>query len=157
MCNLADTCIKLQDTQYADKILQEVGDSVFGLQTNYHKILILADLTIVYSYYDRKKAKLSLEKGLLLLKTVEPDTDAMARCQMVYAIVSLNAIQPDPSWIDLALQIIANIADPGEYIDALIAVPIWSKPIKSDLLLSSDKCLKPLKRLRSPMRGHPSS
>ena len=129
MCNLADTCIKLQDTEHADKILQEVGDFVFGLQTNYHKILILADLTIVYSHYDREKAKLSLEKGLLLLKTVEPDTDAMARCQMVYAIVSLNVIQPDPSWIDLALQIIANISDPGEYIDALIAA---SDMVKTD-------------------------
>jgi len=129
MCNLADTCIKLQDTEHADRILQEVGDSVCGLQTNYHKILILADLTIVYSHYEREKAKLSLERGLLLIKTVEPDTDAMARCHMVYAIVSLNAIQPDPSWIDLASQIIANIADPVEYIGALIAA---SDMVKTD-------------------------
>ncbi|MEN6442688.1 MAG: hypothetical protein WC391_00640 [Methanoregula sp.] len=129
MCNLADTCIRLQDNEHANRVLQEVWDSVLGLGTNYQKIMVLADLTIVYSHHDREKAKLSLEKGLLLLKNVEPGADTMARRQMVYALVRLNDIQPDLSWIDLALQIIANISDPEEYIDALIAA---SEMIRSD-------------------------
>ena len=46
----------------------------------------------------------------------------MVRRQIVFAIVSLNAIEPDAEWINVALEIIQKISDPVEYINSLIAV-----------------------------------
>jgi len=121
LCSLADACIRNKNNFYAEKILGETYESVNSLQTEYQKVMILADLTALYCHIDPNKAKTCLNLGLQQLTLVEFDRDAVARRQIVVAIVSLNAVMPDPKRIILVLQITERISDPIEYVNALIA------------------------------------
>jgi hypothetical protein len=121
MCNLADTCIRIKNNLRAEKILDEAYEAVGFLHAEYQKVLILADLTTLYCYIDPTKAKTCLDRGLQQLTVVEFDSDAIARRQIVAAMVSLNTIMPNAGRIALVLQIIEKIIDPVEYVNALLA------------------------------------
>ena len=121
-CNLADSSIIIHDYSMAYQILENICKDLVSLPAEYQKILILSDLTTLYCRFDTKFASQCLRKGIKQLKHVEFDKDAMVRRQIVFAIVSLNAIEPDAEWINVALEIIQKISDPVEYINSLIAV-----------------------------------
>jgi hypothetical protein len=122
LAGLADSLIRLQDIPRAKKVLEEIGTSLKDLPAEYQKILLLSDLAILYCRIDTTTASECLREGIERLDTVEFDREAVARRQLVFAIVRLNAIMPESRWVDEALQVVRKISDPIEYINSLIAV-----------------------------------
>ena len=122
LCNLADSSIIIHDYSATNQILDNICKDLRSLPAEYQKVLILSDLTTLSCRFDAKFASQCLRKGIKQLKYVEFDKDAMARRQIVFAIVSLNAIEPDAEWSDIALEVVQKISDPVEYINSLIAV-----------------------------------
>ena len=122
MCNLAETYIKLHDYDHAREILNDVCHSLKKIPAEYKKILILSDLTMLYSTIDQQKAKKCLEQGIERLSNVEPDKNPMASKRIVLAIVRIHVIEPDSKLINIALQVSSKITEPVDYVDSLIAV-----------------------------------
>jgi len=122
LCNLADTYIKLHDFDHAREILENVYQSLQKIPAEYKKVLILSDLTMLFSTVDPHKAKMCLEQGIERLKNVEFDKNPMASKRIVLAIVRMNVIEPDSELINVALQVSSKITEPVEYVDSLIAV-----------------------------------
>ena len=122
LCNLADTYIKLHDFNRAREILDDVYKSIPKIPTEYKKVLILSDLTILFCSIDPTSAEKCLEQGIQQLNNVESDKNSAASKRIVLAIVRFNSINPNSELINVALQIASKIADPVEYVDSLIAV-----------------------------------
>jgi len=122
LAGLAESLIRLQDIPRAKKVLEEIAAGLKDLPAEYQKVLLLSDLAILYCRIDTGTASECLLDGIQLLEKVEFDRDAVARRQIVFAIVRLNAIMPESRWVDSALQVVRKIADPIEYINSLIAV-----------------------------------
>jgi len=122
LCNLADTYIKLHDFDHAREILDDVYQSLQKIPAEYKKVLILSDLTMLFSTIDPHKAKKCLEQGIERLNNVESDKNPMASKRIVLAIVQMNVIEPDSELINVALQVSSKITEPVEYVDSLIAV-----------------------------------
>jgi hypothetical protein len=122
LTSLAESLIRLQDTSRAKKVLEEIAAGLEILPAEYQKILLLSDLTILYCRIDPGTAAEFLQDGIRRLEKVEFDREAIARRQIVFAIVRLNAIMPESRWVDVALQVVRKIADPIEYINSLIAL-----------------------------------
>ena len=122
MASLAESLTRLQDIPRAKKVLEEIGAGLEDLPAEYQKILLLSDLAILYCRIDTTKASECLLEGIERLDKVEFDREAVARRQMVFAIVRLNAIMPESRWVDTALRVVRKISDPIEYINSLIAV-----------------------------------
>jgi len=122
LAGLAESLIRLQDIPRAKKVLEEIAAGLKDLPAEYQKVLLLSDLAILYCRIDTGTAAECLLDGIHLLEKVEFDRDAVARRQIVFAIVRLNTIMPESRWVDSALQVVRKIADPIEYINSLIAV-----------------------------------
>jgi hypothetical protein len=122
LASLAESLLRLQDTPRARRILEEVGSGLEGLPAEYQKILLLSDLAIIYCRIDISTASAYLLDAIERLEKVEFDREAVARRQVVFATVRLNAIQPESRWVDIALQVVRKIAEPTEYINSLVAV-----------------------------------
>ena len=122
LAGLAESLIRLQDIPRAKKVLEEISTGLEDLPAEYQKVLLLSDLVILYCRIDTPVASEFLLDGVQRLGNVEFDREAMARRQIVFAIVRLNAILPETRWIDIALQVVQKITDPIEYINSLIAV-----------------------------------
>jgi len=122
MCNLAETYIKLHDFDHAREILDDVYQSLQKIPAEYKKVLILSDLTMLFSTIDPQKAKKCLEQGIERLNNVEFDKNPMASKRIVLAIVRMNVIEPDSELINVALQVSSKITEPVEFVDSLIAV-----------------------------------
>ncbi len=122
MGNLAETYIKLHDFDHAREILNDVCHSLQKIPAEYKKVLILADLSLLFSTIDPQKAKKCLEQGIERLRNVEDDKNAMASKRIVLAIVQMNVIEPDNKLFDVALQVSSKITEPVDYVDSLIAV-----------------------------------
>jgi hypothetical protein len=122
LCNLADTYIKLRDFDHAREILVDVYQSLPKIPDEYKKVLILADLTMLFSTIDQDNAKKCLEQGIERLNNVESEKNPMARKRIVLSIVQMNFVQPDSELITVALNVSSKISDPVEYVDSLIAI-----------------------------------
>jgi hypothetical protein len=122
LTGLADSLIDLPDIPRAREVLEEIAAGLAGLSAEYQKILLLSDLTILYCRIDAGTAAACLLDGIRRLENVESDREAVARRQLVLAIVRLNAIKPESRWADTALRVVSRIADPVEYINSLIAL-----------------------------------
>jgi hypothetical protein len=122
LAGLAESLIRLQDIARAKTMLEEIAFGLKDLPAEYQKVLLLSDLAIIYCRIDTNTASVCLLEGIQLLEKVEFDREAVARRQIVFAIVRLNAMMPERRWVDLALQVVQKIADPIEYINSLIAV-----------------------------------
>lgn len=122
LAGLAEALIQLQDISRAKKVLEEIAAGTKDLPAEYQKVLLLSDLAILYCRIDFGTASECLLEGIQQLEKVEFDREAVARRQIVFAIVRLNAIMPESRWVDLALQVVHKIADPIEYINSLIAL-----------------------------------
>jgi hypothetical protein len=122
LAGLSDSLIRLEDLPRARKVLQDVEAGLAELPAEYQKILLLADLAIIYCRIDTGKAAGCLLEAVRRLERVEFDREGVARRQVVFATVRLNATVPESRWVDIALQVVRNIQDPVEYINSLIAV-----------------------------------
>jgi hypothetical protein len=122
LTSLAESLIRLPDIARAKTVLEEIRSGLANLPAEYQKILLLSDLTILYCRIDPATASECLLDGIRRLDSVEFNREAVARRQIVFAIVRLNTILPEPRWVDTALQVVRKIADPIEYINSLIAV-----------------------------------
>jgi hypothetical protein len=122
LCKLADLLIKINSKRQAQEILEDVYNNLEGLLANYQKILILSYLATLYCQIDPRIASDYLLLGIRRLDTVEFDKDAISRRQIIYAIIRIHAIRPDPKWLEIAIQVVQKIDNPAEYINSLIAV-----------------------------------
>jgi hypothetical protein len=122
LAGLAESLIRLQDIPLAKTVLEEIAACLEDLPAEYQKVLLLSDLTILYCRIDTGTAAECLLDGIQRLGKVEFDREAVARRQIVFAIVRLNTMMPESRWVDTALQVVGKIADPIEYINSLIAV-----------------------------------
>ncbi|OPX61915.1 MULTISPECIES: hypothetical protein [unclassified Methanoregula] len=122
LAGLAESVIQLQDLAQAKPVLEEIKNGLKDLPAEYQKILLLSDLTILYCRIDTGTASECLREGIRRLEGVEYNREALARRQIVFAIVRLNTVLPESRWVDTALQVISKITDPIEYINSLIAV-----------------------------------
>ncbi|MFA6224971.1 MAG: hypothetical protein WC620_02030 [Methanoregula sp.] len=122
LSNLADSAFKSGNPERASEILKDVFDSVRDLPTPYKKVIILAYLSTLFCLIDQKMAKICLDEGIQILDTVEFPNSAVARRQIVFAIVSLNTTSPDDSLVSIAFKIVSKIKDPVDYINSLIAM-----------------------------------
>ena len=122
LSNLADSAYNSGDPYRSSEILKEVFDSLTNLTTQYQKVMVLADLTTLFCHIDQKMAKKCLDEGIQILDTVEFPDSAIARRQIVFAIVSLNTTTPDNSLVTIAFNIVSKIKEPVDYINSLIAM-----------------------------------
>jgi hypothetical protein len=149
-CTIADLSIKSRDYNQAYLTLTDVYKSHNDLQTEYEKILILSDLTILFSLIDKKMAGICLREGIKYLENVELDKNAQARKQIVMAIASLHAVDPNDELKITANQVASKIVDPVDYIHSLIAIHRINegdrdrrKEILHQMLLATDNISSP--------------
>lgn len=150
LCMLADSAVNIHEPARAQTILDDVFLSVSLLPAEYQKALIMADLTIGYHDIDSEKAEQCLDKALKILNTVETDKDAVVRCQIVSAIVSMNGILPDDKRTTLIINILAKLSDPREYIKAFIAAQSLFREDKDIFNLSLRQISEAIERIDSP-------
>ena len=100
LVGLAESLIRLQDIPRAKNVLEEIGAGLKDLPAEYQKILLLSDLAILYRRIDTETASECLMDGIPRLDAVEYDREAVARRQIVFAIVRLNTILPERRWVD---------------------------------------------------------
>jgi hypothetical protein len=122
LVGLAESLIQLNDAPRAKIVLDEIFTGMKDLPAEYQKILLYSDLTILYCRIDTQIASHCLHEGIQRLERVEYDREAIARRQIVFAIVRLNTVLPESRWVDTALMVVRKISDPIEYINSLIAV-----------------------------------
>ena len=122
LSNLASSSLQLEDHAYSRQILEEIYRNIPELPAEYQKVLILSDLATLYCQVDIKTASDYLKQGIQKLVTVEYDKEAIARRQLVFAIVRLNTIAPDEDLINTAMGIVEKISEPAEYINSLMAI-----------------------------------
>jgi hypothetical protein len=121
-CTLANMSIQSQDLERANFMLSKVCKSLSELQAEYEKIIILSDLTILFSHLDKKMANICLRKGIKYLENVEFDKSGIVRNQIVLAIANLYAVDPDDELKAVATQVAMKIVDPVEYVHSLMAI-----------------------------------
>jgi hypothetical protein len=122
LCDLADLLMRMRDKEHSLWILEEVKNYLDLLTVGYQKVLVLSYLASSYSEIDTGVAEKLLIQAIQQLSDIEFDKDALARHQVVQAIVRLNAVNPDTKWLSTALQINQKITDPVEYVNSLISV-----------------------------------
>lgn len=122
LCNLAETYIKVRDFDRAHQIMDDIRLSLPKIPDEYKKVIILAELAMLYCDIDPKEAKKCLETGIKRLNSVESEKKSTASKQVVRAIVRLNTVLPESDLIAVALDVASKIAEPVEYVDSLIAV-----------------------------------
>ena len=141
LSNLADSLINSGESEYGSEILNTIFDSVNYLPDPYSKVMVLADLTILFCHIDQKKAEKCLEEGITILHAGEFPDSAKARKQIVFSLVSLYTIAPDEALINIAFDVVSSIKVPVDYINSLMAI---SRMIKQD----DDRCTELLKLMR---------
>jgi hypothetical protein len=149
LCNLAESFIKLHESDRAKEMLDDVYLSVNQIQPEFQKILILSDLMILYRSIDINKSKKCLDDAILRFKNIEPDKNSITRKRIVLAIVQLNSVKPDSELITIASEVSSKIEDPREYINSLTAI---FRMIKND----SDQSTILLKHLAEVVEKIPS-
>jgi len=122
LCNLIDVAIRTKNTERVEKLQQEICSELPKLPAEYQKILILSDMATLFSQTSPKTAARYLRFGIRLLSNVEYDKDELSRRQIILALVSLNASDPNDEWVSTAITILQKISDPVEYIHALISI-----------------------------------
>ncbi|PKG33773.1 hypothetical protein [Methanoregula sp.] len=122
LCDLADMFSRLQKTDDARRVLEEVEKNLDILNSGYHKVLILSYLASSYSQVDEGIAEKNLARAIQHLEETEFDKDSEARRQVIKTIVRFNTIRPESRWFTTAFQIAQKIKDPAEYANSLISL-----------------------------------
>jgi hypothetical protein len=127
-CILADSAVRINETELACRILDETYSGVSYLPAEHQKIQILAGLTVGYSGIDPVKAQQCLHESLDKLPAAGPENDVVARRQIVMAIAGLGEILPLDTAITLVYDIAGTHTRPAEYVRTLIlAYPLVQK------------------------------
>jgi len=122
LSSLAESYLSLNKRERTLEILDIILLSLERVSFIFQRVLLLSDVTHLFSQISQDKAKRSLGMAIQLLTRVEPERESFARKQVVVAIAGLYEIMPEKSLIDEALEIISKISDPVEHIDAMILV-----------------------------------
>ncbi len=120
LSGLAASFISLNKKERSAEILQDIVSSLDSLPFIFQQVLLLSDITYLFSEISLDKAKESLLKAIHLLTIIEPDRESFARKQVVGAIARLYERTQERSLVTFAQQIISRIQDPIEYINAII-------------------------------------
>ena len=129
-CSIANLLVQSNFPDRARMVLKNVCKSLSTLQSEYEKVLILSDLTILFCQLDIKMAGICLRRGIKHLESVEFDKNSIARKQIVTAIASLYIANPDEELRVIATDVASKIVDPIEYIRSLIAIHGMNKDKK---------------------------
>lgn len=122
LCNLLEVAIRAKNSSCVDKIFPDICAGIPDLSAESEKALIFADLATIYSQTNSKIAAGCIHRSIRLLEDVGYPKAELVRRQIVVALVSLNATDPQKEWLDLAFEVAQEIKDPVEYIHALIPV-----------------------------------
>jgi len=122
LCDLADLLTHLRRPDHAKQVLADVVNNLDILSVSYQKVLVLSYLSSSYSQIDPIASEQFLLRGIEQLDDIEFDKAATTCRQVVFTIVRLNTLHPDPQWYSIALQIAQRITDPVEYVNSLVSI-----------------------------------
>ncbi|WP_048145344.1 hypothetical protein [Methanosphaerula palustris] len=139
MCTLADLYLQNGKADRAGDILKDVRSLTEALSSVYQRVLLLAEVATLLVRSDEEQAYACLSEAMDLLPGVEPEKDSLVRVQLVLSIVSLNSTNKNPENIARAMQIVAEIRTPEDYIEALIAISnmVRQDPVKCREILQA--------------------
>jgi hypothetical protein len=120
LSGLAASFISLDKKDRSAEILQDIVSSLDSLPFIFQQVLLLSDITYLFSEISQDKAKECLLKAIHLLTIIEPDRESFARKQVVGAIAGMYERTQEKTLVNDAMQIISRIQDPIEYINAMI-------------------------------------
>jgi hypothetical protein len=135
LCSLAESAIKLSEFDRAKGILDDVCRELTKIPAEYQKVLILADLTILYCSLDPARAKKCLDRAIQRLEYIESDENSSTRKRVISAIVRMNEVEPDRELVSHSIQVASKITDPVEYIESL-------KDVYTMIRTDRDRCNK---------------
>lgn len=122
LCSLAESAVKLSEFDRARAILDDVCRTLTKIPADYQKVLILSDLTILFSNIDADRAKKCLDRAMERLEFIESDENSSTRKRVIAAIARLNEIEPDQELVNRSIQVAEKITNPVEYIESLNTV-----------------------------------
>jgi hypothetical protein len=122
LCNLADAYMRIRETEKAQKILTSIHTSMKKLPEIAEQIIILTNLVGLLARMDEKQAYECLDEALALLERLPEERSSPIRKQIVFSIISLHALNPKEEHITLALELVNQIKDPVEFVNALISI-----------------------------------
>ncbi|HZD43221.1 MAG TPA: hypothetical protein VE134_04110, partial [Methanomicrobiales archaeon] len=138
MANLADSYLSIKKNRRAQEILHAVHESVGQLRDPFEQVMILADLAGLLGRVDEEEARACLNEAFDLLGRVDEERSSQLRRQLVLAIVSIQAISPRDEYIDMMLDLVEQIQEPTEYVNALVAIfPLVIQSAKGKGILRS--------------------
>ncbi len=138
MANLADSYLRIKKTRRAQEILHRVHTAAGQVKDIYERVLILSDLSGLLGKVDEEEARQALNEALDLLPMVDEERSSQLRRQIVLSVVSIQALNPRDEYIDMTLDLVKQIQDPIEYVNALVAIfPIVIQSAKGKGILSS--------------------
>lgn len=122
MSTLADLFMRQGRREQADGLVDDILVRLDSLPHRYQQVLILADIATLLVGADAARAYACLEQAISILDGVEPDRASFVRVQLVLSIVNLHGLNRSDDDLPRAMTIIEGIANPEDYIEALIAV-----------------------------------
>jgi hypothetical protein len=144
LSSLAKSYLSLNKRERTLEILDIILSSLEKVSFIFQRVLLLSDVTLLFSQISQDKAKKSLFMAIQLLTRVEPERESFARKQVVVAIARLYEITPEKSLVTDAKQIISRIQDPTEYINAMMYLyrMVRDDPIRRTAIMReiSKKC-----------------
>ena len=150
LCSMLDTALKAKDEKRPPVLINEICTALPELPLEYQKVLILADLATISSSADPGLASSCIRKAISIIESVEDDKEELCRRQIVIALVSLHAADPQEKWIDLAFSIVQKITDPVGFIHTLISVYGMIRPDKERCNEYLQTMIKAADRILSP-------
>jgi hypothetical protein len=122
LSDLAESYSSLDPPERTTEILDTILSSLDDLPFIFQRVLLLSDVTYLFSRIDADKSRKSLRMAVHLLKGVEHERESYVRKQVVVAMGRLYEKTQEPPLVDEALDIISGIRDPVEYINAMLLV-----------------------------------
>ncbi|HTY53347.1 MAG TPA: hypothetical protein VMB35_09160 [Methanomicrobiales archaeon] len=122
LCNLADSYYSIQEREKGTDILKKVYSNLSALTDPYERARILADLAGMLARVDEALARDCLEAAIALLNQVKDEKGSLLRKHIVFAILSLHTLKTQEENLETALDLVKQIEDPTEYVNALIAI-----------------------------------
>jgi tetratricopeptide (TPR) repeat protein len=122
MCTLADSYLRIRENEKAYEILHAVHTSLASIAEPYDRVLTLADLAGLLGRVDEDEAIACLNEAIALLDRVDEERSSQLQRQLVLSIVSIQSLNPKEEYVHMAIDMVGQIKDPVEYVNALVAI-----------------------------------
>ncbi|MDD5418739.1 MAG: hypothetical protein PHV57_02700 [Methanomicrobiaceae archaeon] len=119
---IVDAYRTLGNIERGQEIASNIHEAIVTIPLPHVRAVMLADLAGLMAGINDEDARRFLSESLATLDLVEPDREAFVRKQLIYSIKNIHATNRRDEDIDWAVQQVAKITDPVEYLDALGAI-----------------------------------